>query len=37
MKSLGKTEGTIKTGQYRKTGNIGHTSHRMKTNKKHKA
>ena len=28
-----KTEGTITNGQSRDTGNIGHTQHRMKTNK----
>ena len=28
-----KTEGAIKNGQSRDTGNIGYTTHRMKTNK----
>jgi len=27
------TEGATKNGQYRDTGNIGHTQHRTKTNK----
>ena len=30
---LEKTEGEIKNGQSRETGNIGHRRHRMKTNK----
>jgi hypothetical protein len=33
-KTSKKTEGAIKNGQSRETGNIGHTRHRMKTNKK---
>jgi hypothetical protein len=32
-KTLEKTEGTIKNGQSRETGNIGHRRHRKKTNK----
>jgi len=30
---LEKTEGAIKNGQSRGTGNIGYTKHKMKTNK----
>jgi hypothetical protein len=30
---LEKTEGEIKNGESRDTGNIGHTRHRTKTNK----
>jgi hypothetical protein len=30
---LEKTEGTIKNGQSKNTGNIGYTRHRTKTNK----
>jgi len=30
---LEKTEGAIKNGQARDTGNIGHTRHRMETKK----
>jgi hypothetical protein len=30
---LEKTEGAIKNGQSRETGNIGHTRHRTKTSK----
>jgi hypothetical protein len=32
---FGKTEGTIKNGHPRDTGNIGYTRHMTKTNKKH--
>ena len=31
---LEKTEGAIRNGEFRETGNIGHTRHKMKTNKK---
>jgi hypothetical protein len=30
-----KTEGAIKNGQTRDTGNVGHTRHKTKTNQRH--
>jgi hypothetical protein len=35
MQTLEKTEGAIKNGQSKETGNIVYTRHRMKKNKKY--